>query len=221
MRQTEIVAIRIPPEWRSRKLEAFRDSLCPRNRHRFDSFVRPIDANATLIGELLVRRRCLAMPGLPPDLPLEYSPWGKPFLPHGAAEAFSISHSGEVVAAAFADALSEVGLDVEAMAAFDWEPVADRFHPEETAAIRKCGEADRLREFYRVWTLKEAYSKSLGMGLRLPWNRFSVLELPARSIDFGTGYAGALYPSHEAAHAALTWLDFETFLAEFTAAARA
>lgn len=216
MRQVDIIALRIPREWRARKLDAYRGLLGERNYRRFDAFARPIDANANLIGELLVRRRCLSMPGLPPDLALEYSPWGKPFLPHENAEAFSISHSGDVVAAAFAEAAVEIGLDVEAREPFDWRPVADRFHADETEAIHRCREPDRLREFYRIWTLKEAYSKALGLGLRLPWNRFSVLDPDSHSqpVDFGTGYAGGLCHASGPARATLIWLDFDGFLSD-------
>ena len=91
---------------------------------------------------------------------------GKPFAIHPsgiAAPEISISHSGSVVAAA-ATTMGQLGVDVEQHRCDrSFAEIAEyAFGPEE------AGEAAvSQRDFYRIWTLREAMAKATGKGLAM------------------------------------------------------
>ena len=103
---------------------------------------------------------------------------GKPFLDapaHGRSLRFSLSHSGDLALVAVSLG-REVGVDVERvrpradLAAF----VARYFSPRERQALARISSDDRLRAFYEIWTLKEAYLKACGDGLLRELDAFDV-----------------------------------------------
>jgi 4'-phosphopantetheinyl transferase len=79
---------------------------------------------------------------------------------------FSLSHTHGVVAVAMTRR-TEVGVDVERLRADVIDPAEldAFFSPSEIAALRTCPPQDRLAHAFAVWTLKEAFLKSLGLGL--------------------------------------------------------
>lgn len=86
--------------------------------------------------------------------------FGKPFL-EGREMFFNISHSGDLLAAAVSK--KPVGVDIERM-----RPVRDGMYrkvvqPPEQPLIGQ----DRVRDFIRLWTLKESFTKAEGRGLRI------------------------------------------------------
>jgi len=120
----------------------------------------------------------------------------RPFLSvDGAREpiAASLSHSADQVLCAIAPS-GLVGVDVERIRPRnEWDQLAAFvLHPAERSRAEASTEAARWRGFYRVWTLKEALAKALGVGLALPFNRilFSddnrIAEAP-RAPEFAEG----------------------------------
>jgi len=79
----------------------------------------------------------------------------------------SLSHSGEMIAAAIAS--FPLGIDLESTGKVrDWIALAEYvFAPEECEQLRLLPASDRQELFYRYWTLKEASGKRAGTGLRL------------------------------------------------------
>jgi 4'-phosphopantetheinyl transferase len=73
----------------------------------------------------------------------------------------SLSHSRAIVAAAITD-LGEIGIDVEyrAPARSIYEIAEYAFGPRERQVIQ----SGWLRDFYRIWTLREALAKARGIG---------------------------------------------------------
>jgi 4'-phosphopantetheinyl transferase len=92
---------------------------------------------------------------------------------------FSLSHSGDVVAYAFARD-REVGIDVERMRPDrPFLRIAERFFaPGEVAVLRKLPESLREEGFYNGWTRKEAYVKARGGSVFRMLKRFEVSLAP-------------------------------------------
>ncbi|MGW4210847.1 4'-phosphopantetheinyl transferase family protein [Lentzea sp. NPDC004789] len=99
------------------------------------------------------------------DVVIAAEPGGRPYLPERPHVGISLSHSGELVAAAVGYGRA-VGVDVEETVEFD------------PAMARRCGAPElvslpadrRARELTRIWTVQEACVKALGLGLRgRPW----------------------------------------------------
>ena len=87
---------------------------------------------------------------------------------------FSVSHSGEIWAAAFS--CKEVGLDIQIPnCSINHEKIAKRyFHPDE---YKKYIDGEN---FYSIWTRKEAVCKLFGFGID---GRFSKINTYANSFD--------------------------------------
>ena len=91
---------------------------------------------------------------------------GQPCLP-GSPLAISLAHSGAIVACALGR-VAALGVDVEVirprprLLAF-----ARRYYSAaEVAGLESLAEAERLVDFYDIWTLREAWLKARGSGLR-------------------------------------------------------
>jgi 4'-phosphopantetheinyl transferase len=98
---------------------------------------------------------------------------------------FNISHTRGFVACAIAR--DEVGVDVEASDRPTDFDIADRFFAPREAQTPPEG---RACVFFRFWTLKEAFIKATGEGLRRPLDSFSFMLDPVR-ILFHPGREGA------------------------------
>jgi 4'-phosphopantetheinyl transferase len=80
---------------------------------------------------------------------------------------FNLSHSGDYLAYALYDH-AEIGLDIEHSGGrmSDMLSVASRyFTAQESHALQQCCEFNRDETFYRIWTLKEAALKTVGVGI--------------------------------------------------------
>lgn len=127
---------------------------------------------------------------------------------------FNLSHSADLALLAVAVG-RDVGVDVERVdPRVEIEALARRFFaPEERAALARLPGEERAREFFRIWTLKEAYLKALGVGLRRALDSFAVAagtERPPslirsdgddagrwrlRRLTVGPGFSGAVVTS--------------------------
>jgi 4'-phosphopantetheinyl transferase len=114
-------------------------------------------------------RRCLAAhTGLrPQDLMFERDQHGKPMLINAPFPlAFNITHSGDHCAIAVGYDV-KVGVDIERPASRrSWPAIAARyFHPQEAARLQQLAPSQGEIDFYRLWTLKEAFFKARGTGI--------------------------------------------------------
>ena len=130
-----------------------------------------------IAGHWLARAMAAEMTGThPADWLLVAAAHGAPELRLRGTDAaqgihLSLSHSGDVVAAAVAS--FPLGIDVESAGRVrDWLALAAYvFAPEECEQLLQLPATDREQLFYRYWTLKEAHGKREGSGLRLSKSR--------------------------------------------------
>ncbi|WP_328875374.1 4'-phosphopantetheinyl transferase superfamily protein [Streptomyces sp. NBC_00287] len=108
---------------------------------------------------------------------------GRPVLRAPEGLDVSISHTADVLVAGVARG-RRIGVDVEA-----WDRpllargLAEKFcHPEELAELRELPPAERNSMLVRLWTLKEAYTKALGVGLAYDFSQLRPRPVP------GTGW---------------------------------
>ena len=117
---------------------------------------------------------------------------GKPYFAGSENVHFSVSHSGEYVAVAFAE--SPVGIDLQQHRSRGYETreeaiarhkkLASRyFHPQEQAYLEK----DPWEGFFRIWTAKESFVKRTGRGIDHHLSELCVLPDGAAWQD-GNGF---------------------------------
>ncbi len=107
---------------------------------------------------------------------IKHNFYGKPFLVGSENIKFNISHSGDWVVCICNE--MEVGIDIEKICDINYDNIAKRFfNKEEYTFLSNYNFIDeKLKIFYKLWTLKECYIKMLGIGLSIPLNSFSVIE---------------------------------------------
>ncbi|MEV0414670.1 4'-phosphopantetheinyl transferase superfamily protein [Streptomyces sp. NPDC050448] len=149
----------------------YRQTANPTIRYRF------------VASRLAVKYTAAAALGIAPaDLDLAYKIGGRPYLRGFDQIDVSLTHTDDLIA---------VGISRNGRIGIDTEP-ADRklsFHllqdqmctVAEKAELAALPEAEQPAAMLRLWTLKEAYTKALGQGLRLAFDEFG----------FATGRAGA------------------------------
>jgi 4'-phosphopantetheinyl transferase len=123
----------------------------------------------------------------PKGIHFEENPNGKPFLAtsKGRPELFfNLAHSQEMGLFGFSK-VGELGVDVERIKdPYDGEKLAGRyFSSQESAYLSSVAEKEKARTFFRLWTLKEAYLKAMGLGFSGGLDTFSV------KINQGAGTA--------------------------------
>jgi len=132
-------------------------------------------------------------PGL---MEFRYNPCGKPSLAGSHRTAglrFNLAHSHGT--AVFAFALDrEIGVDVEFLRADFVLEDARLFAPSELQQLRSLSGEEKVREFFRLWTQKEALLKAAGTGFNAPWQIVSEPDTIWSVMDMKCfdGYAAAL-----------------------------
>lgn len=101
-----------------------------------------------------------------------YGQNGKPYIDHCPDFHFNLSHSGDYVAIAYGD--MELGMDLEVVR--DYRPeILKRFCSENERKFVECAiQADRLANFFTLWTMKECYVKYTGEGLSKDFRAFEI-----------------------------------------------
>ena len=94
----------------------------------------------------------------------EYNEYGKPYIINNVSEklCFNVSHSGETISVALSRSL-DLGVDIEYISEDEYKETYDlMFTKEEQDYLVKYP-----KEFYTLWTLKEAYLKAYGLGFSM------------------------------------------------------
>jgi len=102
---------------------------------------------------------------------ISLSEYGKPYLDiKGDSKHFNLSHSGGIVTGIIDE--YENGIDVEKIAEYDSKIAKRFFCKEEYEYIEKSD--NKNMDFFRMWTIKEAYMKYLALGMKKPLDSFSI-----------------------------------------------
>lgn len=100
----------------------------------------------------------------PKRLNFTINTYGKPYLEGEDKLQFNLSHSIKKACVIVSD--TEVGIDVECIRNFNYEEIMTFFSGSENLAIyQQQNKKERLINFFRIWTQKEALLKCIGTGL--------------------------------------------------------
>lgn len=153
-------------------------------RERIKRLINLDDANRVLIGDLLVRSLiCQKYKINNDEINFIYNEYGKPFAESFSDFHFNISHSGEWVVCATAN--SNVGIDIEKISEIEALKLANEFFSEEEFYdLSNMNSNEQINYFFDVWTLKESYIKTIGKGLYIPLNSFSIKKESQTLISY-------------------------------------
>lgn len=145
-------------------------------RARWQRFMHAADRQRFLLTRALARTVLAQYAGEadPVQLVFVANVHGKPALAASSAISFNLSHTKGLVALAVTSR-DEIGVDVETVTrrCAALELAARYFSAAENQQLLALP-AERQRElFFRLWTLKEAYVKAKGLGLRISLASFS------------------------------------------------
>jgi 4'-phosphopantetheinyl transferase len=172
---TALVPERTEPAWADRLLGCLSEDEKARHRR----YLRAEDASLFLTARVLLRHALSRYASVEPHAwRFEAGPFGRPELSEAhrpLSLSFNVSHTGGLAACAVTR-MAQVGLDVESVhRSVDPLRIARHaFAPREREELEALPERERKERFIELWTLKEAYAKARGLGLRLP----------LRSIEF-------------------------------------
>ncbi|MGW6056110.1 4'-phosphopantetheinyl transferase family protein [Streptomyces sp. NPDC055189] len=116
---------------------------------------------------------------------IAYMPHGRPYVRGCGELEVGLSHSGPLLVAAVSRN-GRIGVDAEAadrpLDDSGW--ARDVCTPQERVLLAALPPERRSGELVRMWTLKEAYSKAMGQGMRYPFDRFGFTGAgaPERSL---------------------------------------
>ena len=120
--------------------------------------------------------KCTAAAALriaPEAIDLAYQLGGRPYLRGFDQIELSLSHTGDLLAVAISR-IGRIGVDVEpADRRLRLDLLQDQLcTPAEAAHLQRLPADQRRAHVLRLWTLKEAYTKALGQGMRLGFTEF-------------------------------------------------
>ncbi len=93
--------------------------------------------------------------------------------PEGNGICFNLSHSHNMVVCAVS--AKAVGCDVEKIGEARMKVAQRFFSKNEIRHLDMFEKEEKVREFYRLWTMKESYMKMTGEGMRLALNRYEMI----------------------------------------------
>jgi phosphopantetheinyl transferase len=139
---------------------------------------------------------------VPSNWRFESTEKGRPVVARGLPPInFSISHTDQLVAAVTSPTL-DVGIDVECVDQNVSENVIAEFcHLDEHSSVGGLPRPQEIREFIRLWTLKEAYTKMIGLGHAIDFKTIKfVLDPIDMTVTSVSGGAPTLFETFYVTH---------------------
>ena len=168
----------------SGQLNHLRALLPSIERERMLKYIHPEDSLRYATGRIMIRALA-ARNGGNGNVDILSGEYGKPYYASEYLPHFNLSHSGNLVVLSFGDIPS--GIDVEQIKDINWQEIMTFFGEKEQTVLRSSERP--LEDFYRIWTIREAFSKEEGLGL-------SVYEKNTVDFDYETEtvrYSGRVY----------------------------
>jgi 4'-phosphopantetheinyl transferase len=148
------------------------DGLSDAERQRANDIRHPRVSEHFAAGRLLARHALSQYADVEPhDWLFEATPDGRPEIASPQTESplrFNLSHTDSLVVCVVTDG-ADCGVDLEGLdRRIDMMGIAAHsFDPEEVKTLEDLETGDLSRRFFALWTLKEAYLKAVGSGIRL------------------------------------------------------
>jgi 4'-phosphopantetheinyl transferase len=196
-------------------------------RRKINRFKNSNDSIRTLIADILIRsivRTKFLVSN--EEITYEYNCYGKPKLKYKEEFHFNVSHSGDWVVAAVDN--SPVGIDIEHITPIDdYTSIAQKFFNEsEYNWLLSQSHEKRLESFYKLWTLKESYIKTIGAGLSISLKSFCIVfdkentifvkrnssqikKTPFQTYTINKNYALAAYSENDNFISSLSFTDYD------------
>jgi 4'-phosphopantetheinyl transferase len=116
------------------------------------------------------------------SLQVARTPAGRPYVRGAEQLSVSVSHTGDLLVAGVSR-MGPIGVDVElgTRAVHAGALAAEFCTEQERTDLSRLPDRERHAALIRLWTLKEAYSKAMGLGLRLPFWEFGFAPVTARA----------------------------------------
>lgn len=147
--------------------------LTPEKKIQIQQLKRLEDKLRSLKAEWLIRTLAGNILHLSPnELILKPTIYGKPYIENAKGLYFNLSHSEKWIACALSS--DEVGIDIEKISQIDFSTITNFFSTEEIKALNSISKSNKIAYFYDLWTLKESFLKTIGKGLSLPLDSFSI-----------------------------------------------
>ncbi|MDT0378438.1 4'-phosphopantetheinyl transferase superfamily protein [Streptomyces sp. DSM 42041] len=162
-------------EWRSELLEGReRRALLGRDMERYEKLATAQLRERFLATRMLIRyTAAVALGAEPAALELRYGLNGRVHLRGHDQIDVSLSHTADLLLCGITS-LGVIGVDTEPAGRKLSSPDVERLMctEPERERLARTAQPDRDRVLLHLWTLKEAYSKALGQGLRFPFTEF-------------------------------------------------
>ena len=149
-------------------------ALLGRDWERFDQMTNRDVRARFLASRLLLKYAAGAvLEARPADIDLAYKPGGRPYLRGCDQVDISLSHTADLLVVGITRR-GWIGVDAELSSRQLRGSAVERqiCTPHETKLLARTGEQQRNAALVRLWTLKEAYSKAIGQGLRFRFTEF-------------------------------------------------
>ncbi|PFJ04300.1 4'-phosphopantetheinyl transferase [Bacillus cereus] len=176
--------MKIPKNIENHLFNQLSNLISNEKRERMKRLLNLCDINRTLMGDLLIRSLiCQKYKINNEEISFIYNEYGKPFVEKFPEFHFNISHSGEWVVCATAN--FNVGIDIEKVSTIETLKLANEFFSEEEFYdLSNLNSDEQINYFYDLWTLKESYIKTIGKGLYIPLNSFSIKKESRTLISY-------------------------------------
>ncbi|MBO7473662.1 MAG: 4'-phosphopantetheinyl transferase superfamily protein [Ruminococcus sp.] len=102
------------------------------------------------------------------DTPVSKGKMGKPSLTEHPNIYYNLSHADGIAACIISD--NECGIDCEKIREYPKKVMRRVFSEKERTMVETAPEDKKSELFFRLWTLKEAYVKAIGVGISYPMN---------------------------------------------------